>query len=188
MKGYFGFLVVFAAFALLLSLVEFNLNSKSHDLSSAITSEKLYGIQMNVKEVIIEAAREGAKEGFNKYVEGPPFPHSAAACSDPKASACCCFRVLEANTFTVNGASAKLSSVLSNAIFDDSVTVGFVPNPSIITSEIVEDPASISGHRLSSITISPTQITITSKKNPSETLSVFISNIKVDIDEGPVYT
>jgi len=190
LKGYFGFLVVFAAFALLLSLVEFNLNSKSHDLSSAITSEKLYGIQMNVKEVIIEAAREGAKEGFNNYVNGPPSPHSVAACSDPKASACCCFSSRDAERDTVNGARTKLFSVLSDANFDDSVTVGFVPDPllSNITSEIVEDQNSTSGYRLSSITIQSIQINITSKKNPSETFAVSMQNIKVGIDEGPIYT
>jgi len=185
LKGYFGFLVVFAAFALLLSLVEFNLNSKSHDLSSAITSEKLYGIQMNVKEVIIEAAREGAKEGFDNYTA----THSVAACSDLKASACCCFRIQDAERDTVNGARAKLSSVLSNANFDDSVTVGFVLDPLLsISSEIVEDPTSPSGYRLSSITIQSIQINITSKKNPSETFAVSMQNIEVGIDEGPIYT
>ena len=67
---------MFAAFALLLSLVELNLNSKTHNLSNAINAERFYRVQMNVKEVIIEAARQGAREGFQMY----DSTHQISAC------------------------------------------------------------------------------------------------------------
>jgi len=186
LKGYFGFLIVFAAFALLLSLVEFNLNSKSHDLSSAITSEKLYSIQMNVKEVVIEAAREGAKEGFDNYAKD----HTIYACADPE-TVDRCFRVSEARISTESGALLKLLSVLGGANFDDSITVvppTFDPLSFPVASEIVDDRASPSGYRLSSITLQSISVPIISKSNPSKTLiTVHISRIKVGMDEGPIY-
>ncbi len=72
LKGYFAFLIVFAAFALLISLAQLNLNSKVHDSSKAIWTERFYRVQMNVKEVLIEAARQGALEGFNAYCAVTP--------------------------------------------------------------------------------------------------------------------
>jgi hypothetical protein len=84
LKGYFTFLIVFAAFALLLSLVQLNLNSKSHDTSTAIWTERFYRVQMNVKEVIVEAAREGAADGFDAYCAVTPpdeFSSSTATAS-----------------------------------------------------------------------------------------------------------
>ncbi|MFH1221568.1 MAG: hypothetical protein V1492_00610 [Candidatus Micrarchaeota archaeon] len=72
MRGYFTFLIVFAAFLLLVSLAQFNSNAKQSNAGSAIWVERYYQAQMNGKEAIAEAAREGAKSGaasfFTEYV------------------------------------------------------------------------------------------------------------------------
>lgn len=67
MRGYFTFLIVFAAFLLLISLAQFNSNAKTSNAGSAIWVERYYQVQMNAKEAVVEAAREGAKQGFSDY-------------------------------------------------------------------------------------------------------------------------
>ncbi|MEM4359260.1 MAG: hypothetical protein QXT45_01890 [Candidatus Bilamarchaeaceae archaeon] len=70
MRGYFTFVIVFAAYLLLISLAQFNTNAKTSNLGATIWVERYYQVQMNAKEAIIEAAREGAKEGVTEYTTG----------------------------------------------------------------------------------------------------------------------
>ena len=67
MRGYLTFLIVFAAYLLLISLAQLNTNAKTSDLGSAIWVERYYQVQMNTKEAVVEAAREGAREGLKSY-------------------------------------------------------------------------------------------------------------------------
>lgn len=69
MRGYFSFLIVFAACLLLVSLVQFNVNSKYSNPAGSLWVERYYQAEMNIKEAIVEAAREGAVEGIIAYSE-----------------------------------------------------------------------------------------------------------------------
>ena len=82
MRGYFTFLIVFAAFLLLISLAQFNTNAKTSNTGSAIWVERYYQAQMNGKEAIAEAAREGAKSGATSF-----FTDYIALCVAPKIAA-----------------------------------------------------------------------------------------------------
>jgi hypothetical protein len=70
-------LIVFAAFLLLISLANYNVNAKTNNLGSAIWVERYYQAEMNAKEAVIEAARQGAVEGAEAYFT------SAAQCTNP---------------------------------------------------------------------------------------------------------
>ncbi len=64
MRGYFSFVLVFLSLLLVFSLISVQ---PAHNSSQAISIERAYGLSMNVKEAVIEAAREGAEEGFGSY-------------------------------------------------------------------------------------------------------------------------
>jgi len=68
MRGYFTFLIVLAACLLIVSLFQFNINSKYSNTGRAIWVERYHQTEMNVKEAIVEAAREGAREGLAAYI------------------------------------------------------------------------------------------------------------------------
>ncbi len=159
MKGYFTFLIVFAAFALLLSLVQLNLNSKSHDTSTAIWTERFYRVQMNVKEVLIEASREGAEEGFNNYCMMTPsdkFHSSLAGAS-------------------VNGGiAAKIAAVMAESEFDDEIEVQVlcdgIPAELGSCSHLTDFPSMpmsgsmLCGHELKELTLRDNDFTYTEVK------------------------
>ncbi len=67
MRGYLSFILVLVSLQLVFSLLEVKSASESTDLSKAISVERTYSVQMNVKECILEAARQGASEGFAAY-------------------------------------------------------------------------------------------------------------------------
>ncbi|MEM4208444.1 MAG: hypothetical protein QW153_02565 [Candidatus Bilamarchaeaceae archaeon] len=67
MRGYLTFVIVFAACLLILSLAQFNVTSKYSNMGRSIWVESYYQHEMNVKEAIFEAAREGAVEGIINY-------------------------------------------------------------------------------------------------------------------------
>jgi len=69
MRGYLTFLVVFAACLLLVSLFQFNANAKYSNSASAIWIERYNQAEMNIKEAIVEAVREGAVEGVYEYAK-----------------------------------------------------------------------------------------------------------------------
>ncbi len=172
MRGYFTFLIVFVSFALLLSLVQLNLNSKTHDQSKAIWTERFYRVQMNVKEVLLEAAREGALDGFNSYCSiTPPDKYNE----------------IFAKQVAVNGALGKIADVfhgVSTPEFDRDIDVELTcedraVNPlscsSLITAETARGSTLPCGRKLTSITIRNTDrprldITLTSKDGHKKTV------------------
>ncbi len=165
MRGYVTFLIVFAAFALLISLVELNLNSKTHNLSDAIMSERFYRLQMNVKEVVVEAARQGAQEGFQSYAA----THWQSACPDDPQY---CFKQPDAEASAEFHALEKIREAV-NTDFDDDIDVSIVVGGSAAGAHAEPDPASPSGWRLSWIELARTpsviSITMTLKENPELT-------------------
>lgn len=84
MRGYLSFVLVLASVVLVFTLLEINMVSKSFDLSKAISVERAYGLQMNVKESILESARQGARDGFNTY----DFTHDIKLCKHCPDSFC----------------------------------------------------------------------------------------------------
>lgn len=183
LRGYFTFLIVFAAFALLISLAELNLNSKTHNLSSAITTEKFYRIQMNVKEVIVESARQGAQQGFDAYAA----THTEAACMEsPNHPAC--FKSRDAQESADNAALLKIEMVLASADFGDAAVV-LNPGTNPVNSK-VEPAPTLSGWRLASFELSKTSdmsFTVASEEQPSLSTTVKIPKITVSMDESTSY-
>ncbi len=76
MRGYLSFVLVLASVVLILSFVQIDLSSTNFDLSKAISAERTYQVQMNVKEAVIESVRQGGMEGFLEY----DSTHSHQAC------------------------------------------------------------------------------------------------------------
>lgn len=184
MKGYFTFLIVFAAFALLISLAELNLNSKTHNFSSAIKSERFYRVQMNVKEVLIEAARQGALEGFIQYtlVEG----HTQAACLNPNTMNLCFNRndaKRKADEYARNNMETVLVMASGTDKFDDEMDVIVKCNEiefspltcqNAVKTEVEVDALSLYGWRLSSVGLSSDiSIVVSSSKNPELSTEVY---------------
>ena len=186
MRGYFAFLIVFAAFALLISLVELNLNSKSHNLSAAIVTEKFYRVQMNVKEVLIEAARQGAVEGFGEYTA----THNTAICvQNPNHPNC--FKKDEAAAAAELQAMIRIQDAIT-ADFDDDIDITVFLGTTPLTAKVVPDPSVLPNHfRLSSIELaktSPISMTMTSEKDPEFTQDVSMPKIMVYVDERTSYS
>lgn len=69
MRGYLTFLIVFAACLITISLIQFNMNAKYSNSARALWTERYYQAEMNIKEAIVEAVREGAAEGVISYCE-----------------------------------------------------------------------------------------------------------------------
>jgi len=67
MRGYLSFVLVLVSLQLVFSLLDVKDASDSSDLSKALSVERAYSLHMNVKECILEAARQGAQEGFAVY-------------------------------------------------------------------------------------------------------------------------
>lgn len=186
MRGYFTFLIVFAAFALLLSLTQLNLNSKSHNLSGAITTEKFYRVQMNAKEVVIESARQGAQKGFDAYAA----THSLAACSNPETQAQC-FRENEARASANAGALANMELLVAGSDFDDEITVVLVPGTYPVETSLKLSSTHHSGYELDTVTISKSSdmmLLVSSTQDSSLSTEVVVPKITVDMDESAGYT
>ena len=178
-------MVVFAAFALLLSLAQLNLNSKSHNLSGAIVTEKFYRTQMNVKEVIIESARQGAQEGFDVYAA----THTLAACSNPQTQSQC-FRENEARTAANAGALANIELILAASDFDEMDPVIVVPGTYPVETSLKLTAEHSSGYELDTVTISKSSdmmFTLTSSRDSSLSTIITVPKITVSTDESTSY-
>ena len=66
MRGYFSFILVFASVLLLLNLFH-SFSDLNDNYSKEIAIEKAYQLQLNAKEAIMEAARQGARQGLIEY-------------------------------------------------------------------------------------------------------------------------
>ncbi|MEK6981826.1 MAG: hypothetical protein AABX38_02745 [Candidatus Micrarchaeota archaeon] len=69
MRGYVTFILVFFAVILLLLSLEALTYSDKTNLSQAISFSRVSKIDLNAKDAIIELAREGARDGLNKYIQ-----------------------------------------------------------------------------------------------------------------------
>jgi hypothetical protein len=67
MRGYLSFILVLVSLQLVFSFLDVKSASESTDLSKALSVERTYSVHMNVKESVLEAARQGAREGFAAY-------------------------------------------------------------------------------------------------------------------------
>lgn len=185
MRGYFTFLIVFAAFALLISLAQLNLNSKSHNLSGAIVTEKFYRTQMNVKEVITESARQGAQAGFDAYAA----THTLAACGSPQTQSQC-FRANEARAAANAGALANMELVLAASDFDEMNPVILVPGTYPVETSLKLSSENPSGYELDTVTISKSSdmtFTLSSSRDSSLSTTVTVPKITVSMDESTSY-
>jgi hypothetical protein len=119
MQGYLGFLLVFVSVFLILTLIEAANSATQISLSKAIAAERVYQVQMNAKEVIIESIRQGGREGFLAYNS----THHVKFCKsvDPRLRVLC-FRKKEADLWIRAGAYIKLAS-LDTDMFDSSMDV-----------------------------------------------------------------
>ena len=162
MRGYLSFVLVLASLILVFTLLELSLASNSVDLSKAISAERAYGVQMNVKESIIESAKQGALEGFNTYDSS----HDLSLCKHchdffcapqellPPPNVCdqslCerCFRESDARIEAEKGAILRVVG-LANHNFDNDFDI-FI-SPAVIDSFTAADPASKNGFSLSSL-------------------------------------
>lgn len=70
MRAFLSFLIVFAAFAIILIILSASTSVRQLNLSKSIEIERSHAIQMNIKELIIESTRLGANIGLIEYLEG----------------------------------------------------------------------------------------------------------------------
>jgi len=147
MRGYFTFLIVFAAFLLVISLAQFNTNAKTSNLGPAIWVERYYQVQLNAKEAVVEAAREGAREGFFLY--SAELTECAIAKCTPEcgattiAAAGCfagCVPSEIAGSYSgdclqrkINSAAVEKIKSLNNIEFDSEIAVEVVVSASVDT-------------------------------------------------------
>ena len=76
MRGYLSFVLVFVSVLLLLYVLQLHLTVNDFNLDKAIAVHRTYSVQMNVKEVLLELARQNAEKGFNEYDSS----HSVSLC------------------------------------------------------------------------------------------------------------
>ncbi|HIE56406.1 MAG TPA: hypothetical protein EYP90_14745 [Chromatiaceae bacterium] len=135
MKGYLSFVLVFASVILILGFVQADLSAGTVDLSRAISAERAYQAQMNVKEVLLEAAAQGGLRGYGAYADGRSELACVQYCPDfgeclhPKTPPCdmvkCadkCFRISDAQSEAEKGAMLKMREV-SAAEFDSGADI-----------------------------------------------------------------
>jgi hypothetical protein len=159
MRGYISFVLVFISVLLLLSLLKLHDASSSTDLSKAVAVERIYGVQMNVKESVIEAARQGALDGFvgydaihdiNKCKHCPdsfcsPLPEAPNRCDTALCMAC--FREADARASATDKAISGVRS-LNTHEFDSDFQVR-IDDPSLEVF-LEADPLAKNGFRLGS--------------------------------------
>ncbi|MFA6530711.1 MAG: hypothetical protein WCT31_03185 [Candidatus Micrarchaeia archaeon] len=68
MKGYFAFVLVFISVILVLNSFENYALSANQSQAKQISIERAYQLQLNAKEAMLEAARNGALFGFEEYL------------------------------------------------------------------------------------------------------------------------
>jgi len=136
MRGYLSFILVLVSLQLILSLLEVKEASDSADLSKALSVERAYSLHMNVKECIMESARQGAQEGFTAYDNShdiklcrhcpdaycSPIPSASNHCDSLLCSQC--FREEEARAEAEQYALSRIDLLRSHQFdFDFKVTI-----------------------------------------------------------------
>jgi len=115
MRGFISFLLVLAFVFFITVFVSSFYISSSISLSKAMVVERAYQLQMNIKENILEAIRQGAEEGYGIY----SATHSKVACIKKLPN---CFKDNEAMEAAKSGAMLKLLQ-LSSITFDSEFEV-----------------------------------------------------------------
>ncbi|MFH0737153.1 MAG: hypothetical protein V1827_00550 [Candidatus Micrarchaeota archaeon] len=121
MRGYLSFLLAFAACMALLSCHALLGPSSSLDLSKAISVERAYGLQMDMKGAAMESIRQGAVSGFKSYDKNHEIgncTHCPGMCLPPPAPDYCdaalcgrCFIESDARAYAISGAEASLDNL-----------------------------------------------------------------------------
>ena len=154
MRGYISFVLVFVAAGILLS--SYSLLAPSPDLSRAVSVERAYGLQMNIKEAALESIRQGAIQGFSDYDEVHYLENCLncpGACTPPPSPNPCdvmlcakCFREDEARASAIQGAQTQLGK-LHDHQFDKAFATS-ISSPEIEVF-LQADPLSNNGFSLS---------------------------------------
>lgn len=155
MRGYFSFLLALIASIILAGLLSLHVATLMTDLSDAVAAERTYGLDMNVKEAVLESVRSGAHDGFAVY----DSTHDLASCSSCPdhfcaAGACdgvlClrCFRESGARLSAIEGAGERLDALRAHA-FDPDFGVSFADAG--LEAFLVPDPFSKNGFSLGSV-------------------------------------
>ncbi|MEW6748081.1 MAG: hypothetical protein AB1295_00025 [Candidatus Micrarchaeota archaeon] len=124
MRGYVSFVLVFLAASVMLSA--YGLQSATRpDLSRAVSAERAYGLQMDIKQSATESIRQGALEGFTLYDNAHDVDkciHCPGACLPPPAPNRCdpaicalCFREDEARESAISGAQDRLAALAKHS-------------------------------------------------------------------------
>lgn len=159
MRGHLSFVLVFLSVLLLFHLLELQLASKDFGLSKAVAVQRIYSVQMNIKENILEASRQGAVDGFSEYDSS----HDISLCRHCPDHACIpasptnfcdavlcsrCFREDEARRYAEEGAVLKLASLQGHGFDTDfSAAIGTAG----LSAYLEADPLSSNGFSLSHI-------------------------------------
>ena len=195
MKGYLSFVLVFVSVLVLLYLLEAQFSSRNFELSKAITVQRAYALQMNVKENLLEIAKQGAREGFDLYNS----THNLSSCMHcpdhfctpgPSPNNCdlvkcsACFRENEARQAAVNKAVEKLMLLRTHHFDHDfDVSIGITA----LSAHLKPNLLSPNGFALSHIQFQyDTPITLVSKKF-EVSAKAKIPRGCVIYDEGPSY-
>ncbi|VVC04155.1 Uncharacterised protein [Candidatus Bilamarchaeum dharawalense] len=133
MRGYFTFILVFVSLLLVFTML---LSVSKSDFSQAVAIERAYGLSMNIKEILIESARQGANEGFAIYDNN----HDIRLCRHCQDHFCTydrdypnycddhlcsiCFRENDARASAIQTAQQKITN-LKNHKFDPDFSVSF---------------------------------------------------------------
>ena len=134
MRGYVTFILVFSAVILLLLSIEALTYSDKTNLTQAIAFSRVSKIDLNVKESLIELARQGANSGLNAYIikkqiEAAEKCIGLVACPPPE------YDQREAE-FWVNSFTYSNILELENQSFADNVEVKFWCNNKIILNSV----------------------------------------------------
>jgi len=152
MRGYLSFVLAFLSLALILSLLSLSNAAGSRSLSKAVSVERIYGVEMNVKEIILEEARQGGRTGFSIYSTThfermckhcpdnfcapyiPPAPPPENACDETLCSAC--FREDEARNASEYWSELGISS-LNGHMFDPdfSINIGHADTEASLSAD-----------------------------------------------------
>ena len=164
MRGYVSFLLVMAGSLILIDLLAVYSASTSIDLSTAIAAERAYGLEMNVKEIVLESVRSGGSSGFSGYDRThelrkcmhcmdhscalptpanplPPNRCDPVLCGD-------CFRESGAREAAVEGAMEMLSG-LGTQDFDPDFSIEFAEAE--LETALGPDPLARNGFFLDSL-------------------------------------
>jgi hypothetical protein len=159
MRGYLSFVLAFVSMLIIVQLAEAQLSSYDFELSKAVSVQRAYSLQMNVKECMLEAVQQGAREGFSSYDSSHDvrlcrhcpdhfcIPGSLTNGCDPLLCSMC-FREDEARAHAVEGAQSKLS-LLHGHGFDGDFNVEI--KDAALSAHLAPSPLSSNGFSLSHV-------------------------------------